>query len=58
MSADSHSNKLPDWVMILIFSLMVITLWVLGDTFVGITGTLLLIKIFSGGYNKAHLDEH
>jgi hypothetical protein len=58
MSNESHTKKLPDWLMLLIFTICVILLWTLGDTFIAITGTLIMIGIFARGYNQAHLDDH
>ncbi len=58
MTNETHSNKLPDWLMLLIFVIALILLWTLGDTFTAVCGSLIMIGIFARGYNQAHLDEH
>lgn len=57
MANDSTHKILPDWLMILIFVVLVIALWTFGDTFTAIVGMLVLLRIFHLGYNKAHTEE-
>ncbi|MBX2953440.1 MAG: hypothetical protein KF870_13105 [Leadbetterella sp.] len=52
------SSKLPAWVMLTLFIFILVILAVFGDLFTFIVGTLIMAIIFSGGYNRTHLEDH
>lgn len=58
MANHSKSNRLPDWLMLVIFIVLMTILWVFGDLFVFLLGALILGLVFANNYDKAHADEH
>jgi hypothetical protein len=58
MTNHSHSKRLPNWLMLLIFITLMTILWVCGDLFVFILGAIILGLVFANNYDKAHADEH
>ncbi len=58
---DNHSapQRLPHWLMLTIFLLIMLVLWVFGDLFIFIFGLGIMAIIFSSGYDKNHANhEH
>jgi hypothetical protein len=51
-------DKVPTWLMITVFLLIVTILGLFTDLFTTIVGTLVMIIIFAGGYDNEHLEEH
>jgi hypothetical protein len=58
MSHETHSKALPNWFMILAFTIIFILLWAFGDVFTAIGGTIIEILVFSIGYNRVNGDAH
>ncbi len=52
MANHSDSQRLPDWLMLLVFITIVTVLFFLGDTFTFVIGLLVMIGIFAAGYNE------
>jgi energy-coupling factor transporter transmembrane protein EcfT len=60
MEHHSEPQKLPSWLMLLIFLIIMAVLFFLGDTFTFILGLLVMAIIFAGGYdrNPANHEHH
>lgn len=58
MANHSKSNRLPDWLMLVIFIVLMTILWVFGDLFVFILGAVILGLVFANNYDKAQADKH
>jgi hypothetical protein len=52
MANHSSSQRLPDWLMLVIFLGIMAVLFFLGDTFIFVVGLFIMIGIFAGGYNS------
>ena len=52
MANHSSSQRLPDWLMLVIFLVIVAVLFFLGDTFTFVVGLLVMIGVFASGYNN------
>ena len=48
----SEPQKLPNWLMIVIFLAMITILFFLGDLFTFIIGFFVMAGIFAAGYDK------
>lgn len=51
-------KKVPSWLMIAVFLLIVVILGVFTDLFTFIVGSLIMIGIFASGYDSENLHEH
>ena len=51
-------KKVPSWLMIAIFLLILVILGVFTDMFMFIVGSLIMIGIFASGYDSENLHEH
>ncbi len=51
MANHSDAQRLPDWLMVLIFVVLMAVLWICGDKFTFVLGLLVLIGVFAKGYN-------
>ena len=52
MEHHSEPQKLPSWLMLLIFLIIMTVLFFLGDTFTFIVGLIVMLIIFAGGYDR------
>ena len=52
MENHSAPQRLPHWLMLGIFLLIMLALWVFGDLFTFILGLGIMAIIFSSGYDK------
>lgn len=52
MASHSSNNRLPDWVMLLVFLTIMTALWLFGDLFTFVLGLFVMIGIFAAGYNS------
>lgn len=52
MANHSSSQRLPDWLMVVIFLAIMTVLFFLGDTFIFVVGLFVMIGIFANGYNN------
>lgn len=52
MEHHTEPSKLPNWLMLLIFLIIMAVLFFLGDTFTFILGLLVMSIIFAGGYDR------
>jgi hypothetical protein len=51
--SESVALKIPNWLMITIFLVILAILAIYGDLFIFILGTILEIIVFAGGYNAS-----
>jgi hypothetical protein len=52
MANHFDSQRLPDWLMLVIFLVIMAVLWIFGDTFTFVLGLFVMFGIFAGGYNR------
>ncbi|MCD8540987.1 MAG: hypothetical protein LRY55_15445 [Leadbetterella sp.] len=52
------SSKLPAWVTLSLFLVILVILAVFGDLFTFLVGAFIMTIIFAGGYNRTHLEDH
>lgn len=52
MANHSSSQRLPDWLMLVIFLAIISVLFFFGDTFIFVVGLFIMIGIFANGYNN------
>ncbi|WP_394993743.1 hypothetical protein [Emticicia sp.] len=52
MEHHSDSQKLPNWLMLVIFITIMTVLFIFGDLFTFIIGIFIMAGIFAGGYDK------
>jgi energy-coupling factor transporter transmembrane protein EcfT len=52
MEHHSAPQKLPSWLMLVIFLVIMAVLFFLGDTFTFVLGLLVMSIIFASGYDK------
>jgi len=51
-------DKIPTWLMITVYILILTILGVFTDLFTFIVGTGIMTLIFAGGYDRENLHEH
>lgn len=51
-------QKVPTWLMIAVFILILAILGFCTDLFTFLTGTIIMILIFASGYDKENLHDH
>ena len=51
-------EKVPSWLMITVYVLILAVLGVFGDLFTFIVGALIITGIFANGYDRDNLHEH
>jgi purine-cytosine permease-like protein len=51
--SDIVATKIPTWLMVTIFLVILAILAVFGDLFIFILGTILEILVFASGYNAS-----
>ena len=56
--ANQNNTSLSSGTMLAIFVIIMIILFIFGDTFTFIVGLLIEGLVFSIGYNKVHISEH
>lgn len=56
MSDSTH--KVPSWLMIASFLVIVLILILFTDVFTSVVGTLVMIGIYANGYDESHKNEH
>ncbi|WP_337044113.1 hypothetical protein [Emticicia sp. 17c] len=57
MGKPSESKPLPNWLMLVIFLLIMTILWVFGDLFTFLLGLFIMALVFANGYDRTHADE-
>ncbi|MFN3588144.1 MAG: hypothetical protein ACK4UP_02110 [Spirosomataceae bacterium] len=55
MSHDSTTPSVPTWLLLLVYVLILVTLFTLGDFFTFVVGFLVTTLVFASGYNRDNL---